>query len=79
MENIIPTEVRYLERYEEFKRFIDDDYEMPDMLISLLVSFLRKDEGKLSKHDLKKEFSELKDKEIQDIEQQFAEIFELEK
>ncbi|MFT6324887.1 MAG: hypothetical protein ACJAWO_002455 [Halieaceae bacterium] len=79
IENIIPTEVRYLERYEEFKRFIDDDYEMPDMLISLLVSFLRKGEGKLSKRALKKEFSELKDKEIQDIEQQFAEIFELEK
>ena len=77
IENIIPTEVRYLERYEEFKRFIDDDYEMPDRLISLLVSFLRKGEGKLSKRALEKEFSELNDKEIQDIETTFQEIFEI--
>jgi hypothetical protein len=78
IENIIPTEVRYLERYEEFKRFIDDDYEMPDKLISSLLSFLRKGEGKLSKRALKEEFSELKDKEIQDIETKFQEIFEIE-
>lgn len=79
IENIIPTEVRYLERYEEFKRFIDDDYEMPDKLVSLLVSFLRKGMGKLSKRALKKEFSELENKEIQDIETKFQEIFEIEK
>ena len=78
IENIIPTEVRYLERYEEFKRFIEDDYEMPDKLISLLVSFLRKGAGKLSKRALKKEFSELENNEIQDIETKFQEIFEIE-
>ena len=78
IENIIPTEVQYLARYEEFKRFIDDDYEMPDKLISLLVSFLRKGDGKLSKRALKKEFSELKDNEAHDIETKFKEILEIE-
>jgi hypothetical protein len=75
IENIIPTEVRYLERYEEFKRFIDDDYEMPDKLISLLVSFLRKGEGELSKRALKKEFSALKEQEVKDIETNYKNIF----
>jgi hypothetical protein len=51
---------------------------MPDKLISLLVSFLRKGNGKLSKRALKNEFSELKDNEAQDIETKFKEIFEIE-
>lgn len=71
IENIIPNEVNYLERYDEFKRYIDDVYEMPDKLISLLVSFLRQGEGKLSKRALKKEFTELSEKEIIDIESKF--------
>jgi hypothetical protein len=78
IENIIPNEVRYLECYDEFKRYMDDVYEMPDKELSLLVSFLRQGAGRLSKRALKKEFSSLNESEVKDIERQFKEIFEIE-
>lgn len=37
---IIPEEVNYIYKYDEFKRFIDDQFEMPDKLVSMLVRFL---------------------------------------
>ncbi len=78
IQNIIPDEISYLEKYDEFKRYIDDVYEMPDKELFLLVSFLRQGEGKLSKRALKKEFSLLAKTEIIDIENKFKEIFEIE-
>jgi hypothetical protein len=77
IENIIPNEVNYLERYEEFKRYIDDVYEMPDKELSLLVSFLRQGQGVLSKRAITKEFTILEVKEIKDIESKYKEIFEI--
>ena len=79
LENIIPQEVDYLAKYDEFKTYLDEVYEMPDDMVSLLVRFLEQGEGELSKRALKKEFSALKEPEIKNIQQQFAEIFELEK
>ena len=77
LQNIIPNEISYLEKYDEFKRYIDDVYEMPDKMLSLLVSFLRQGAGKLSKRALKKEFSALDETEVKDIENKFKEIFEI--
>jgi len=37
IENIIPAEVSYLRKFDEFKRFLDDDFEMPDKMVALLV------------------------------------------
>lgn len=75
IENIIPQEVDYLAKYDEFKSYIDEVYEMPDDMVSLLVRFLEQGGGKLSKRALKKEFSELKVKEIKDIEMNYKFIF----
>jgi len=75
--NIIPHEVDYLAKFDEFKDYIDEVYEMPDDLVSLLVRFLEQGRGKLSKRALKREFNELKEDEVGDIEHNFAEIFEL--
>ena len=77
IENIIPNEVEYLEKYDQFKHFIDNNYEMPDNMVSLLVSFLIQGEGKLSKRSLKKDFSDLKEDEVIDIESKFKDIFDL--
>jgi len=77
IDNIIPEEVDYLKRYDEFKSYIDEEYEMPDAMVSLLVRFLEQGRGVLSKRALKKEFTELKETEIIDIQDQFKEIFEL--
>ena len=74
---IIPEEVNYIYKYDEFKRFIDDQFEMPDKLVSMLVRFLEQNGGTLSKRARNKEFPELKDDEVKNIESAFQEIFEI--
>ena len=78
IENIIPNEVTYLTNYNEFKRYLDDEFEMPDKSVGLLIRFLDQNKGKLSKRALKKEFSALKKEEVKDIENNFISIFERE-
>lgn len=74
---IIPEEVSYIYKYDEFKRFIDDQFEMPDKLVSILVRFLEQNGGTLSKRAKAKEFPELKHDEVEKIESTFQEIFEI--
>ena len=74
---IIPEEVNYIYKYDEFKRFIDDQFEMPDKLVSMLVRFLEQNGGTLSKRAKIKEFPELKEDEVIKIESVFQEIFEI--
>ncbi len=73
--NIIPNEVEYLKKYDEFKRFLDNKYEMPDNMVSLLIGFLEQGNGQFSERSLKKEFSALTKKEVEDIEAQFNAVF----
>jgi Fic family protein len=75
IENIIPQEVDYLRKYDEFKLFIDESFEMPDNMVSLLVSFLEQGNGTLSNRAIKKEFSMLSEAEIKRIENEFKTIF----
>src|SRR5665648_776475 len=72
---IIPEEVSYIYKYDEFKRFIDNQFEMPDKLVSMLVRFLEQNGGTLSKRASDKEFPELKDDEVEKIESVFQAIF----
>jgi len=73
--NIIPAEVSYLQKYDEFKRYLEDDFEMPDNLIATLVRFLEQNDGKLSKRAKEKEFVALSESEIHNIENRFRKIF----
>jgi hypothetical protein len=75
IENIIPDEIDYLTKYEEFKSYLDDEFEMPDKLVALLVRFLEHNSGKFSKRAKEKEFSSLTDKEVGEIEQYYQSIF----
>ncbi|MGZ0017496.1 Fic family protein [Yeosuana sp. AK3] len=75
LERIIPQEVNYLLRYDEFKKYLDNNFQMPDKMVADLVRFLEQNDGVLSKRALKKEFSELKGEEIMDIETSFKNIF----
>lgn len=75
LERVIPEEVSYLQHFDTFKKYLDDQYEMPDKLVALLVRFLEQGSGKLSKRSAEKEFNVLTDIEIIDIETQFATIF----
>lgn len=75
IENIIPQEIDYLIKYDAFKRFLDDEYEMPDSTVALLIKFLEQNRGKLSLRAREKEFAALTAIEIQTIEQNFELYF----
>ena len=75
LERVIPEEVTYLQNYDTFKRYVDNNFEMPDKMVAILVRFLEQNDGVLSKRALKKEFSALKEKEIKEIESSYKSIF----
>lgn len=75
VKNIIPEEVKYLVNYDAFKQYLDDNFEMPDKLVALLVKFLEQNKGELSKRAIEKEFAELTEDEISDIEKTYKNIF----
>ncbi len=73
--NVIPGEVDYLCKYDEMKEYLDDNLEMPDKTVALLVRFLEKSDGQLSKRARVKEFNALTEEEVRDIENMYREIF----
>lgn len=75
IERIIPMEVQYLLRYDAFKEFIDEDFEMPDKEVAILLQKLEQNEGRLSKQARSRFFSALTDKEVEEIEQRYFELF----
>jgi hypothetical protein len=76
IKNIVPQEINYLANYNDFKAFMEEEFEMPDKLISVLVRFLEQNQGVLSKRAKEKEFSALTEPEIQRIESIYTEIFD---
>lgn len=72
---IIPTELEYLHNYDEFKHAVDQQFDMPDKMIALLLKFLSQGNGKLSKRTRDKEFSQLTEDEITNIEDLYTDIF----
>jgi hypothetical protein len=75
IKNIMPNEIDYLQKYDQFKNIMAAQYAMPEKLIAILVIFLRQNKGKLSKRAREKEFSALTDIEIDAIEAIFYDIF----
>jgi len=75
IKNIIPREVDYLQKYDEMKRYLDDNFEMPDKTVALLIRFLEQNGGQLSKGVRMKEFETLNNKEVRAIESRYQQIF----
>lgn len=75
IKNIIPNEISYLTKYDEFRKYLDNEFEMPDRMVALLVRFLEQNEGTISKRARNKEFQELTDDEIAEMEKNYKEIF----
>lgn len=75
IEKTIPEEVDYLEKYDQMKAYLDEYFEMPKKTVSLLTRFLEQGNGKLSARARTKEFGELTDEEVEDIETKYQEIF----
>ncbi len=76
IEQTIPEEVEYLEKYDLMKGYLDNHFEMPDKTVALLVRFLEQGKGKLSERAKTKEFEVLTDAEIESIENKYREIFQ---
>jgi Fic family protein len=75
IEKIIPQEIHYLKQFDEFKNLLENEFDMPDSMISLLVRFLEQNDGKLSNRAKEKEFVALTESEILDIENSYQLIF----
>jgi Fic family protein len=75
IEQTIPEEVEYLEKYDLMKDYLDNLFEMPDKTVALLVRFLEQGNGKISEKAKTKEFKELTDEEVLAIENKYQEIF----
>ncbi len=73
--NIIPQEVRYLQKYDSMKSWLDDRFEMPDKMVALLIRFLEQNNGVISKRASEKEFVALSASEINGIESKYQSIF----
>ena len=76
IEQTIPEEVDYLEKYDLMKEYLDNHFEMPDKTVALIVRFLEQGKGKLSERAKTKEFQVLQDEEVEAIENKYQEIFQ---
>lgn len=75
VEQVIPKEIDYLQKYDEMKSFIESYIEMPDRLVNLLILFLRQGNGKFSKRAKENEFKSLTEDEMTTLESKFQSIF----
>ncbi|WPQ60657.1 Fic family protein [Chitinophaga sancti] len=75
IEHTIPEEVTYLEKYDLMKQYLDNYFEMPDKTVALLVRFLEQGNGKLSERAKSKEFKELSEEEVDEIQNKYVEVF----
>lgn len=71
----LPEEIRFLTCYDNLNNFITNYIDMPDKTIDLLIRFLNQNKGTLSRRAKEKEFSLLSKKEIETIENKYAEFF----
>ena len=71
----LPRETEFLQRYDRFRAVIQDIVEMPDNTVDILCRFLRQNRGKLSKRARENEFAQLTDAETASVEEAFATTF----
>ena len=71
----IPQEILFLQKYDRARSAIAEIVDMPDQKREKLLMRLYKNGGKLARKRREGEFSELKSREIEDIESAFREAF----
>jgi hypothetical protein len=76
IDNIIPQEVKYLQQFDEFKNYIDNEFELPNKLVALLVKYLSQNNGQLSKKKRENDFAGFSDEEVKSIELSYKNSFE---
>jgi Fic/DOC family len=78
IEEDLPSETRFLQRYDRFRSGVEQIVEMPENMINMLFQFLRQHRGKLSGRAREREFSALTGAEVERIESLYAELFGIE-
>ena len=78
IEEDLPAEARFLQRYDDFRRQVEAFLDMPERLIDLLFRFLSQNDGRLSQRARAQEFSALTDEEAQRVETIYSQSFETE-
>ncbi len=75
IDEIIPNELNYLEKYDQMTKAINSIVTLSNTQVDLLVKILDQNKGQLSKNKRQKIFDELTDMEINKIEKHYTEIF----
>ena len=75
IEEDLPNETAFLQRYDRFRAGVETVVDMPDRTVDLLFRFLHRNSGHLSKRARKGEFAELTDAEAKRIESLYEEAF----
>ena len=76
IEQDLPRETDFLERYDRFRARIEGLVDMPDRTIDLLFRVLQQNGGELSRRAREREFERLTDAEVEAATAAYAEIFQ---
>jgi hypothetical protein len=71
----LPTETRFLKAHDDFRREVANIVDMPERTADLVFRFLHQNKGVLSKRGRDREFAQLTDDEVAQIESRYAEAF----
>jgi hypothetical protein len=71
----LPAETRFLQRYDDFRHRVETFLDMPDRTLDLLFRLLAQNSGQLSRRARSHEFRELTDEEARRVEAIYADIY----
>ena len=74
--NDIPEELLFLQRYDELKNRLSNIVDMPKNKIDRMITFLHQNKGKLAQRK-KRFFDELAENEIEKMESAYKEVFDI--
>jgi Fic family protein len=77
LEQDMPDELQFIQRYDEVKKAFQDIIDMPDKNINLMITFLHQNKGIFPKRR-RDQFASLTDEEIIRMQSKYREIFEME-
>ena len=75
VERDLPEEIDFLKNRDRFRRSVQEIVEFPARLEDQLFAFLSQNAGVLAKRRRRREFAELRDSEVEEIQELYAEIF----
>jgi Fic family protein len=75
IEHDMPDEIRFLEAFDAFNERLQQIVDMPQRQVELLRGFLAQNDGRLSQRARSREFEALTEREVEAVEQAYAQTF----